>query len=216
MHALDNFDPHATNPVLEELLAALGDADWVKVGDRNYPPHYFYSLGRYTANPEDVDRMRSALGGIPRVDPSLYDILFNAVLHTWDIVKWVSLPEPVGTVGSYGYGSAVVLEPIDVYSIPARKRDPSTLGELDWNWLRRWCTTTNGGALLNQDLAASEQARLAHLEEQRREHEGELAEYLHGLARRIRDATGYGELSPEQMASRTGTDVSEWRDYHQN
>lgn len=207
-----NFAPSAAlnESPLEELLDALEDADWRQIGDRNYPPHYFYALGRYRAADEDVARMRAALDGIPRVDPRLYDILFNPLLRTWDIVKWVALPEPIGTVPGIGYCSRVILEPIDVYSIPATQRDPSTLGEQDWLYMRRWCTTTRGGDVLSAELRESELRRLAALEQEREAAEHDLAGYLRGLLKRLNAETGLGDLTPDEMARRFGGTAADW------
>jgi hypothetical protein len=207
-----NFAPGAALDVspLDELMDVLQDADWRQVGDRNYPPHYFYALGRYRAADEDVARMRRALDGIPRVDPDAYEVLFNPLLRTWDIVKWVPLPEPMGAVSGLGYASRVVLEPIDVYSIPATLRDPSTLGEQDWLYMRRWCTTTRGGDVLSAELRASELRRLAALEQEREAAEHDLAGYLRGLLMRLNTETGLGDLPPDEMARRFGGAASEW------
>jgi hypothetical protein len=202
------FDPHADDPLLEIL-----EADWVCIGDRNYPPQYFYSLGRYRAHEEDVERMRRAISGLPRVHAADYDILFNAVTLTWDIVKWVALPEPLGLLGARaGFTSRVVREPFDVYSIPAGRRDPSTLGELDWLFLRRFCVTTRGGDEITDYQQEQAQQRIADHEREREAAEHDLGGWMLNLLRRINEETGYGDLPPEEMARRTGTPVHEWTD----
>lgn len=204
---LHDFDPGAdyADPLLEIL-----DAPWVAVGERNYPPHYFYALGRYPVHAAAIERMRRALAGTPRLNPADYDILFNSVTQQWDIVKWCPMPEPVGALGGYGHMTRVVLEPIDVYSIPARERDPFSLGEADWTFLRARCVTTRGGQVVNDEIEENNHAALAALEAEREAAEHDLAGWMRGLLRKLNDETGYGDLSPEEMARRTGTPVSEW------
>lgn len=196
-------EEEAGDPLLDVV-----DAPWKQLGDRNYPPWYFYSLGRYTAHPQDVERMRQAIRGTPRVIPERYDILFNALLHTWDIVCWAPATESILLAGEPAVRA--VLEPVDVYSIPAKSRDPGTLGEWDWEQMRRRCVTLRGGDTITEEMKAAnaewqraEEARLADAEY-------DLASYYKGLFRRMADETGLGDLPPEEMARRFGGLPAEW------
>lgn len=205
-----------TNP-MDELLSLVMDGDVVSEGDRNYPFHYWLGMAKYRAHPDDVDRMRRGIASVPRVQPELYDILFNGITRCWDIVKWVAMPEPVGVIDGYGFISRVVYEPVDVYSIRAWLRDPSTLGEADFIHMRRWAVTTRGGEKLTEELHESDQRRLAALEAERAAAEADTAEYLHKLLKRMRDETGLGDLSPEEMAARNpGTRAAHWKTYGEN
>lgn len=207
-----NIDPHSGS-VLDALLMEIGSAPYIEEAGRNWPPHYYFARARYVAPAEDVARMRRALSGLPRVDESTYDILFNAVSGTWDVVRWVELPEPMGVVPGHGPMTRVVLEPFDVYSIDAGRRTPATLGEVDWAAMRRLCTTMRGGDAITEALHEQNRAVWEAQEAQRQDAEADASEYMRKLLLRINDETGYGDLSPAEMARRTGTSVAEWDDF---
>lgn len=198
--------------VLDALLMEIGNAPFIEEEGRNWPPHYFFARSRYVAPREDVERMRSALRGLPRVDPSSYDILFNAIAGTWDIVRWVEMPEPMGVVPGHGRMTRVVLEPFDVYSIDASRRSPATLGEVDWAAMRRLCVTMRGTDAITEALDQGNRAVWEAQEAERQAAEADAGEYMRALLLRINSETGYGDLPPEEMARRTGTDVEEWED----
>lgn len=203
---IQHFDPY--DGATESQRAVL-ESPWRQVGDRNYPSWYFYSLGRYRASEADVARLRAALSGLPRVDPSAYDILFNALLRTWDVVKWVPTPEPTGHVPG---GALVrsVLEPYPVYEINALERDPSTLGELDFERMRKLCSALRGGEVIDAEMDAATAAMLADDERERQDKEHDLAGYYRDAILRESEASGVGELAPEEMARRFGGLAAEW------
>lgn len=172
---------------LEALMGEFGLADWVKIGNRCYPPNYAYGLGRYPAHPDAVARLREELASVPRLRPEEYDILFNVegsgVLPgpTWDVVKWMRIPEAAGWFPGLGFAAVVVEDPYPVYDFPAT-RDPLSLGDRDFNQLRANATTLRDGGkgidrrMLENNLLVQEQKK------QRREDEDlDFAEYYRDL-----------------------------------
>ena len=195
------------NPV-DPLIEFL-TADYVRVGDRNYPPQFADTLGRYRPNPRDVERVRDALRGIPGVNPEDYDLLFNSELREWTIVKWVDLPEPRNYVMGLGDVIEVVREPYPVYEIDARKRGPGSLSDLDWTRLRRRCTRLRDPGEIDREIY---EHNLRVTQEQGVPEEAELAfaEYFHRLFRKIGEETGVAYATPEEMAKKYGGRPQDW------
>ncbi|HET7321072.1 MAG TPA: hypothetical protein VFI96_01135 [Longimicrobiaceae bacterium] len=192
----------------EATLAVLA-APWKQRGDRNYPPFYYYALGRYMASPRDVTRLRNALRGIPRVDPSRYDILFNSLTIEWDVVKWCDLPEPMGYLNGR-HAVRTVLEPEPVYSIDAKTRNPSTLGAVDFERLRSLCVSLRGGSVVDAEIDAENERWQADMERELQDREYDLASYYRGVFKQAAEETGIGDLPPEEMARRFGGLPNEW------
>lgn len=175
--------------LLEMFYEEFDLTEWTRVDGRAYPPYYAYSLGRYRANPAAKKKLRRALQTVPRVDPELYDILFNiegGSLElegpTWDIVKWVPWPELTGLVPAAGYMTAVVWEPYPIYHFPAA-RDPMTLGDEDFNHLFRYSTTLREGGGEEIDQEILERNKKREESERRRQASEDL-----GFAHYYRDA----------------------------
>lgn len=187
---------------LEDLVAvldAMGVMDWARIGNRAYPPQYALSLGSHQPNPVAVSRLRDKLGRIPRVDPMMYDILFNAEGGdfmrdgpTWDVVKWMQVPELQGWLPGMGWiTSTFMFEPYPVYSIPAVERSPMSLGDLDYQVLLKNSTVMRGGGgQITRDIrernAKKQEARKATRADQDRD----FADYYRGLFKKAAEEQG--------------------------
>lgn len=202
-----SFDP--SMDLEDSALALVAEADWKQVGDRNYPAWYFYSLGRYRAHPADLARLRHALQGIPRVDPSEYDLLFNALTLEWDVVKWVAMPEDVPVDVPGGWVRRIVREPIDVYSFSARERDPSMLSDVDFQRMRKHCTTLRGDAV-DDEIDAENEIFEADRQRVARDRRLDFFEHHERLIKDFADEVGWGDLPPDEMAARYGGLAAEW------
>lgn len=191
------LDLGIADTLLEELMSEFGATDWVRVGEKSYPPNYAFALGRYPTNPAAVAMMRRELSSVPRVDPEAYDILFNvegsdvlAPGPTWDVVKWLRIPEMVGYVPGHGWMAAVLLDPFPVYSIPAT-RDPMSLSDRDFNKMRMDATTLRDGGkginrrLLRNNLKVQEEKR-----QRRADEDLDFAEYYRTMFKREAEEIG--------------------------
>lgn len=181
---------------LEELLAEFGIADWVKDGNRCYPPNYVHALGRCRASPAVVQRLRDELSSVPRVNPEDYDILFNlegsGVLPepTWDVVKWLRIPESAGWLPGYGWTACVVADPYPIYHIPA-SRGLLSLGDQDFNHLRRNATVLReGGKGIDRSMLENNLATQAAMSQRRADEDLDFAEYYRGLFRKDAEDKG--------------------------
>jgi hypothetical protein len=199
----DPSDP--VDPILD--LLGLND---VRVGSRIYPAWYAASVGRFRPNPEDVDRMRRAIAGIPRVDPMRYDILFNHETREWVIVKWVPEDEPYGYLTSKLFLIETVERPVEVYEIDARRRSPSTLSERDWFHLRANCITLVGPAELDRRMKETQAQIKKDRELKRQDREHDFLGYYQKLFQRIGEETGLANATPQEMAAKFGGKAADW------
>lgn len=182
---------------LERLMGEFEVADWTRSQDKAYPPWYAYSLGRYRAHPDAVQKVRDSIRSIPRVNPEDYDILFNIEgSHpifpgpTWDIVKWMRVPDALGWLPGHGWAAVVLLEPYPVWGIPAG-RDPLSLSDWDFNNLRRNATTLrDGGKGISEELVKNNLRRQAEARAQREAADLEFAEYYRDMFRRNAEELG--------------------------
>lgn len=191
------LDLGIADTLLEELMGEFEATGWARVGEKSYPPCYAYALGRYRANPEAVERMRWELSSVPRVNPEEYDILLNiegsdvmAPGPTWDVVKWMRIPEIAGCLPGYGWMATVTLDPFPVYWIPAA-RGVMSLSDRDFNQMRQNATTLRDGGkginkrMLHNNLKVQEDAR-----KRRADEDLDFAEYYRDLFKREGEALG--------------------------
>lgn len=172
--------------LLDQFFEELGISGWVREDRKAYPPMYAYSLGRYRTNAAAIRKMREAIKTVPRVDPELYDILFNVEGGTiemegptWDIVKWIEMPEMAGLIPGAGYMAAIVLEPYPIYHLPAR-RDPMSLSDSDWNHLFAASTTLKGGDQISREIRESNRKKKERRHESRADDDLQMAKYMRG------------------------------------
>lgn len=183
--------------LLEQLLSEFEATGWIRRNGRAYPDCYAFALGRYRAHPRAVDRMRRALRSVPRVDPDDYDILFNVEggdpAHTgptWDVVKWLRVPEMLGWLPGHGWSAVVLLDPFPVYCLPA-PRSPLSLSDFDFNQMRRNATTLrSGGEGLNREMLENNLKRQADRQAERSEADLDFAEYYRTHFRRTAEELG--------------------------
>jgi len=185
----------------DELLDALMDefeaTDWVRIEGKAYPPSYAMALGRYRAHPDAVARMRRELATIPRFEPDEYDILFNIdggnpawPGPTWDVVKWMKMPEYLGYIPGHGHTAVVLLEPYPVYDMPAW-RSPLSMSHYDFNRMRRNSTTLReGGRGIDRELVENNLKRQADRARVREDEDRDFADYYRDLFRKQADELG--------------------------
>jgi len=186
-----------TDEYLERFLQEFEATAWVRIRDKAYPPAYAYGLGKYRAHPAAVARMRREISSVPRVRPEQYDILLNIEgtnpLYpgpTWDIVKWMRVPENVGWMPGWGWTAIVLLEPYPVYDVPAW-RDPLSLSDRDYAHLRRNATTMReGGEGLNRDLYEHNLRKQFDRQRRREEEDLDFAAYYRDAFRRSAEEMG--------------------------
>lgn len=192
-NVLDPNDP--VDPLYEYLTA-----EWYMVGDKEYPPWYYHALGKFRASPRDVERIRRALECVPRLDTRDIDVLFNGMTRCFDVVKWVAQPGNQRFVPGLGWMTSVIRMPIDIYTILPHGRSPETMGERDFAWMRRNCTTLRDPGEITADMdRANEEIRRDRnraLEDQ----EYDAAGYYHAGIRREAEESGIAYATPEQMA----------------
>lgn len=193
---------------VDPILDALFSSD-VRVGRRVYPGWYAASLGRFKPNRLDVERMRRAIGGIPRVDPQLYDILFNSETREWVIVKWSADLDIIGYVGrSFVY--EMIERPIEVYEIDARRRGPSSLSEKDWLHLRAHCVTLHDArAISKRTFDAQNKVKLDRATEIG-DQEHDMLSYHHQMFRKLGEESGMAFATPAEMAAKFGGSAHDW------
>jgi hypothetical protein len=183
--------------LVEALFEHLGLLEWRRVGGKAYPEEYALAAA-YPANPAVVARMRREIACVPRVNPLDYEILFNAEgtdIHrpgpTWDIVKWVPMPEAQGFLPrAGGWLTVVLLEPVPVYSISAVIRPLETLGDRDFEVLRRNAITREGGRRQRQEIQESNEAKREALERQRADDDEMFGRELRPLVKRLAEEKG--------------------------
>lgn len=184
-----------SDELLEMFYEEFGLADWTRERGRSLPPCYAYSR-RNRANPAAVRRMRRALSRVPRVNPEDYDILLNIegsdwgyLGPTWDVVKWVRMPELSGMIPGVGFMVTIVEEPYPVYSIPAT-REPLSLSDHDWSKMLRNAVTVRGGDEISEELIQQERERIEERHRRRIDEDLDFAEYNRTRFRRIAEDLG--------------------------
>lgn len=197
------------DPLIEFLYSMM-----MREGDRNLPPEFALSSGRFRASPRDVARMREALSGTPRVRPEDYDILFNSESREWMIVKWVEMTQAVGDVPGFGFLYETVREPWPVYQIDARRRSPESLSDADWTILRSRAVTLRD---IDELDAEEEERQLAPRQAERdavMDQDGEMLETYQSAFREVAEALGVDQLEPEEAARRFGGRPEDWDPDH--
>jgi hypothetical protein len=183
---------------VDNLIDSLGLGEWHREANRSYPDQYVYGLGRHVAHPAAVRRLREEVSVIPRVVPEDYDILFNAEgadMHrpgpTWDLVKWVPMLEPHGYLPGMGWVTGVVYEPLPFYHISAVIRSLDSLGDRDFEVIRRNATTLRGGSKgLWDDSRRRNEHEMEGRRRQRADEELAIAHDVRPLVARMADEAG--------------------------
>lgn len=183
--------------LMEMFLSEFEATEWMRHEDKAYPPCYAYGRGRYRAHPDAVARLREEIASIPRVDVDLYDILLNIEGTdpmfpgpTWDVVKWMRMPEFQGFMPGHGFVAVVLLEPFPVYTIPGW-RDPLSLSDYDFNQLRENAVTLrDGGKGISRELLKNNLRRQAENRQRRSEEDLDFAEYYRTRFRRMSEELG--------------------------
>lgn len=182
--------------LLEEFLEDFGVGEWTRRRNKAYPDCYAFAE-RYRCNPLAVARLRREISTVPRVRPEDYDILFNVEgSHpylpgpTWDVVKWMPMPEWLGWLPGAGWTAVVLLEPFPVYGIPAA-RSPLSLGDWDFNQLRQNATTRGeGGKGLSEELLRNNLRKQAERRAAQESVDLDFAEYYRGVFKRQAEELG--------------------------
>lgn len=195
--ALNPLDPR--DPLREYLTA-----EWFMVGDREYPPWYYHSLGAYRANPEDIERVRDALAGVPRLPVEEIDILFNGMTRCWDIVRWYREPGGQVHVPGLGWVTTVISMPADIYTILPEGRTPDSLGERDFTYMRSVCTTLRDPGTIAAEGQAHTEAVERDKKRRQQDEDEDFASYYQTMIRRAAEETGLDTATPEELASKLG------------
>ena len=178
-----------TDPAIAELMIDLFlETEFTERGGKAYPRSYALAR-RYPCPPAVVAKMRAVVGRIPRVKADDYDILFNAEQVTWDVVKWLRAPKWIGDVPGLGPMVGVVREPFSVYSIPAN-RSPLTLGERDWEIMRRNSVTLRDPQALTAELLERNLTKRADQASVQADADRDFADYYRDAYRRRAEELG--------------------------
>lgn len=202
MHAAEEvlgaaLDLELHGDLLEDFLREFDVTEWRRHAGKAYPECYAYGQSRYPAHPRAVERMRDCLRSVPRVNPDDYDILFNieggdpvSQAPTWDVVKWLRVPEHVGWLAGHGWLTVVLYDPYPVYSIPAT-RSPLSLSDWDFNQMRRNATTLReGGEGINREMLENNLLKEQQRKEERSEADLDFAEYYRTQFKRTAEELG--------------------------
>ena len=140
-----------SSPEIADMLLDLWEASESYERAGYSFPRQYANWARYRASQAAVSKMQRALARVPRCNPNDYDILFNTENGTWDVVKWMRSPKLLGDVPGLGPIIGIVRDPFCVYHIPAT-RSPMSLGERDWEIMRRNSLTLRDPHALTQEL----------------------------------------------------------------
>lgn len=189
-------DVGLSGELLDMFYEEFDLTEWSRFKGRAYPPYYAYALGRYRVNPAAVEKMRRAIRTVPRVDPEDYDILFNVeggsiefTGPSWDIVKWVAMPELSGIVPGAGFMTSIVWEPYPIYHFPAH-RDPMSLGDEDWMHLFHYANAIRGGDAIDQEIRDANEDRLEEKRRRRADEDLAFAEHNRDRFKTIAEERG--------------------------
>jgi len=183
--------------LMDQFLTEFEATEWSRHDDKAYPPCYAYGLSKYKPHPEAVARLREEIASIPRVRPDDYDILLNIEGTnpmfpgpTWDVVKWMPMPEFEGWIPGHGFVAVVLLEPYPVYSMPAW-RDPLSMSDYDFNTLRQNATTMReGGKGIDKELLKNNLRKQGERRNQRIEADLDFGEYYRNHFRELSEELG--------------------------
>lgn len=182
------------NPLFWELFQV---SDWHREAERAYPPNYVYGMRRFPCPPGALAKLRRFLRTIPRARPEDYEILLNIEGSdftkpgpTWDIVKWMAVPEVQGFVPGIGSVVNVGYEPFPVYHISALERGPLSLSDRDWDHLRKVCTTGQDPREISERLLDRNMKRQMEEEQRREDWELDFAEYYRDLYKVVAEELG--------------------------
>ena len=174
--------------VVEMMMDAWDASEEFEVGGYSYPRQY--ALARALRPPRAaVAKMRRAVGKIPRVNPADYDILFNSEQGTWDVVKWIRSPKWIGYLPGLGMVIGLVREPYSVYFIGA-SRSPSSLGERDWELMRRNSITLRSPDALTAELLGRAMEKRRDEQRRREDADRDFASYYRDLFKRSAQELG--------------------------
>lgn len=196
-NVLDPSDP--VDPLHEYITA-----EWYMVGDKEYPPWYYHALGRFRPNEKDVERIRAALAGIPRLNVRDIDVMFNGMTRCWEVIKWIDQPGGQSYIPGLGWVTPVIRMPIDIYTILPHGRSPETMGERDFAWMRRNCTTLRDPGDITADMNESNETARRERLRQLEDAEYDAAGYFHAGIRKEAEESGIAYATPEQMAKMFG------------
>ncbi len=186
---LSLHDALQADPAIAEMMLDLFvETEFVERDGMAYPRCYGL-VRRFPCQPEARTRMREALGRMPRVNGDDYDILFNSEHSTWDIVKWVRAPKWIGDIPGLGPMVGIIREPFSVYTIPA-SRSPVTLGERDWEIMRRNSVTLRDPQALTAELLEHNLAKRADRAGVQADADRDFADYYRDAFRRQAEELG--------------------------